>query len=77
MLIDTLIELKQRNSGFENLAVDFGGTDFEGVARAMGGAGVTVSDRKALSGAIEDALQRDTYSVIACTIDKKAYDGKF
>lgn len=72
-----LIELKQRNSGFNNLAVDFGGTDFAGLANAMGGVGVSVSERQGLKQAVEEALKRDTFSVIACQIDEQAYDGRF
>jgi len=71
-----LIEMKQRNSGFDNLAVDFGGTDFAGVADAMGGVGITAEDRGALTTAVRDALARETYTVIACPIEMRAYDGR-
>ncbi len=72
-----LIELKQRNSGFGNLGVDFGGTDFVGVANAMGGFGVNVEDRSSLKAAVEDALMRNTYTLIACPIGEQAYNDRF
>ncbi len=72
-----LIELKQRANAQDNLGVDFGGTDFAAVAEALGGKGVTVTDRDALSVAIETALDADTFTVIACPIGRKAYDGRF
>lgn len=72
-----LIEMKQRRSGLDNLGVDFGGTDFAGVAEAMGGVGRTVGDRESLEREIGAALKRDCYSVLACRISPKAYDGTF
>lgn len=72
-----LIELKQRANDQDNLGVDFGGTDFAAVANAMGGNGVTVTDRTALQTAITDGLNADTFTLIACPIGRKAYDGRF
>ncbi len=72
-----LIELKQRGNEQENLGVDFGGTDFAAVAQAMGGKGVTVTDRNALQSAIADGLNADTFTLIACPIGRKSYDGRF
>ncbi len=72
-----LIELKQRGSGLPNLGVDFGATDFPAVARAMGGHGVTVRDREALREAAQAAFHRDGFTVIACAIGRRAYDGAF
>ena len=72
-----LIELKQRNSGFGKLAVSFGATDFEGVAKAMGGQGVFVEDRAGLKDAIDEALQASGFTIIAARIGKAAYDGRF
>ncbi len=71
-----LIELKQRGVGLKNLAVDFDGTDFESVGNALGGRGVTVETRDALSTAIKEALAADTFTVLACRFDRKAYDGR-
>ena len=64
----SLIELKQRNMQLGNLGVDFGGTDFPAVARALGGIGVTARDRDSLASAVQAALCADTFTVIACPI---------
>ncbi len=72
-----LIELKQRGTGYGNLAVDFGATDFPAVARALGGAGDWCRDRQTLGEQLEAALARDTFTVIAAVIGGKAYDGRF
>lgn len=73
-----LIEKKQRSSGLENVAVDFGWTDFASVAEALGGRGVGVKDRPALETAIAEALdETKRFTVIAAEIDRKAYDGTF
>ncbi len=71
-----LIELKQRGSDYANLGVDFGGTDFAAVAAALGGVGVTASDEATLETALKEALKRKTFTVIACPIGRKAYDGR-
>ncbi len=75
----TLIEMKQRASQRPNLGVDFGapGTDFAALARAFGGHGVTVADSAALAQAAEQALARDTFTLIAAEIPRRAYDGAF
>ena len=71
-----LIELKQRASGLANLGVDFGATDFAAVAEAMGGAGVAVADRDGLEAAFKAAFKRDGFTVIACNIGERPYDGR-
>lgn len=71
-----LIELKQRGSQMENLAVDFGATDFPAVARALGGEGVWCHDRDALASELDAALARDTFTVIAAVVGGQAYDGR-
>lgn len=71
-----LIELKQRGVGMKNLAVDFDGTDFAAVGQALGGRGVTVDNREALARAMQEALSADTFTMLACTFDRKAYDGR-
>ena len=70
-----LIELKQRGSGYDNLGVDFGRTDFAAVANAMGGVGVTVTDEVSLEAELIKSQSRDTFTLIACPIERKAYDG--
>ncbi|MDP6342923.1 MAG: thiamine pyrophosphate-dependent enzyme, partial [Alphaproteobacteria bacterium] len=72
-----LIEMKQRNLGLANVGVDLGTSDFAAVARAMGGEGVTAGDRDALAGALDQALRRDGFTVIACPIDRRGYDDRF
>ncbi|MEP1207544.1 MAG: thiamine pyrophosphate-binding protein [Rhizobiaceae bacterium] len=72
-----LIELKQRSSQRKNVGVDFSGTDFVGVAKAMGGHGVWIDDVETLEKEAEAALQRDSYTVLACRIGRRAYDGTF
>jgi acetolactate synthase-1/2/3 large subunit len=71
-----LIEIKQRANGQANLGVDFSSTDFAATARALGGQGHDVASRDALADAIEQSLAASTFSVIACKIPRKAYDGR-
>ncbi len=71
-----LIELKQRGEQMANLGVEFGGTDFDAVARALGGHGITVSDRGSLAAALGEAFERDSFTLISAEIGKNAYDGR-
>ncbi len=74
----SLIELKQRGAGHASVGVDFPGTDFVAVAEAMGGIGIAVDSRDGLARAIRDALcVTDCFTLIACHIGRKAYDGLF
>jgi acetolactate synthase-1/2/3 large subunit len=72
-----LIALKQRQSQLPNLGVDFGATDFPAVARAMGGYGVMVTGTADLDREARAAFARQGFTVIACAIDRLAYDGAF
>jgi acetolactate synthase I/II/III large subunit len=72
-----LIELKQRATQRPNAAVDFGGTDFPAVARAMGGHSVWIDDAATLRREAKAALSRETFTLLACRIDRRAYDGTF
>lgn len=72
----SLIEIKQRANNQSNLGVDFDGTDFAAVGRALGGLGFTVGSRDELAAAIEQSLTASTFSVIACRLPRKAYDGR-
>jgi acetolactate synthase-1/2/3 large subunit len=72
-----LIELKQRGAGLANVGVDFGATDFAAVARALGGRGAVADGGERLEAALKDALAADAFTVIACPLDRRAYDGKF
>ena len=69
-----LIELKQRGLQLPNLAVDFGATDFPALARALGGHGSWCDDRGALNEALAQALDRDSFTLIAARIERKSYD---
>lgn len=71
-----LIELKQRGRQLKNTGVDFAKHDFAAIGRAFGGNGVDVLDRAGLAQAIEDALQADSFTVIAAHIDRQSYDGR-
>ncbi|MEM8794422.1 MAG: thiamine pyrophosphate-dependent enzyme, partial [Pseudomonadota bacterium] len=72
-----LIELKQRAMQFENVGVDFSGTDFATVAKGFGGHGVFIDDTETLVSEFQDALQRDTFTLLCPRIGRQAYDGKF
>jgi acetolactate synthase-1/2/3 large subunit len=71
-----LIEMKQRGVGLPNLGVDFGVTDFAGLAGALGGHGVVVRDAASLEGSLRTALEQDRFTLLACSIDRKSYDGR-
>ncbi|MEM1429274.1 MAG: thiamine pyrophosphate-binding protein [Pseudomonadota bacterium] len=71
-----LIELKQRQRQLTNAGVDFGHHDVAAIGRALGGRGVAVQDRAGLNAALQDAMQADTFTVIAAEIEAKSYDGK-
>lgn len=80
VLVDTslaLIELKQRKSQRPNVGVDFGETDFPAVAAAYGGHGAWVEDAETLRTEAEAALSRDGFTLLACRIERRAYDGAF
>ncbi len=72
-----LIEMKQRGSQRRNLGVDFGGTDWPAVAKALGGHGVWIDDAKTLEAEAKAALARKTFTILAPRIGRRAYDGKF
>ncbi len=80
VLVDTslaLIELKQRTSQRPNVGVDFDETDFPALAKALGGHGVWIDTKGDLEREAADALNRNTFTVLACRIERRAYDGKF
>ena len=73
----TLIEMKQRASQRPNLGVDFTGSDFPTVANALGGHGVWVDDIESLKREAKAGFERDTFTLLACRIGRKSYDGRF
>ena len=72
-----LIELKQRAGQRANLGVDFQGTDFPGLATLFGGHGAWVDDARTLEREAKAALAREGFTLLACRIGRRAYDGKF
>ena len=72
-----LIELKQRRTGLQNAGVDFGRTDFAGMARLYGGAGVTVRGAGEAGPALAEALAADRFTLIEVELPRRAYDGLF
>jgi len=72
-----LIELKQRATQRPNAAVDFGGTDFPAAAVALGGHGAWIDDAPTLKREAHAALARRGFTVLACRIGRRAYDGAF
>jgi acetolactate synthase-1/2/3 large subunit len=71
-----LIALKQEQRQLRPAAVDFGRHDFAAMGRAFGGAGHTVTTRSELETALHAARTADTFTVIACIIERRAYDGR-
>ncbi|MCR9174760.1 MAG: thiamine pyrophosphate-binding protein [Alphaproteobacteria bacterium] len=71
-----LIELKQRSMTYANAGVDFPETDFAGIAQVLGARGVVCEDRACLDAAIREGLTADTFTLCACRIDRKSYDGR-
>jgi len=71
-----LIDLKQRQRQLPSVGVDFGATDFEAVGKALGGHGTTVDNRDDLTRALEAAFAADRFTIIACRIEARAYDGR-
>jgi len=70
-----LIELKQRRLGMQNAGVDFGRTDFAGLARLFGGNGVTVRGPGEAGPALADSLQAARFTLIEVEIPRRSYDG--
>jgi acetolactate synthase I/II/III large subunit len=72
-----LIEIKQRATQRPNAAVDFGATDFPAVTKAMGGYGIWIENAQTLRSEALAALNRGGFTVLACRIGRRAYDGTF
>ncbi len=71
-----LIEKKQREMRYGNAGVDMVETDFVSIAQTLGGRAVVCEDRETMSKALEDAFDADTFTLLACRIDRKSYDGR-
>ena len=72
-----MIEKKQTGMLLKTHGVQFQGTDIVAVAAAYGGVGEVVQSAEALKAALQAGLARDTFTVLACPIDKADYDGAF
>jgi len=66
--------LKQRGSQRPNVGVDFGETDVPAVVTAYGGDGVRVEDAATPKVEAEEALRRGGPTLLACRIERRAYD---
>jgi len=72
-----LIQKKQTAMQLKTHGVQFQGTDIVAVAAAYGGVGEVVESAQGLVAALDAGLARDTFTVLACPIDKADYDGAF
>jgi len=71
-----LIEMKQRATNRPNVGVDFPGTDFPALARALGGNAIVADTEQAAKDAVKMAFsETDRFTLIAVPIDRRAYDG--
>lgn len=72
-----LIEMKQRGMNRPNVGVDFPGTDFIALAKALGGNALVADSPESARDAIKAAFaEKDRFTLITVPIDRKAYDGK-
>ncbi|RMF41083.1 MAG: thiamine pyrophosphate-binding protein, partial [Alphaproteobacteria bacterium] len=72
-----LIELKQRREGLQTAGVEFGRTDYAGIARALGLAAWSVSDAEALAEAFAAAMAAPGPGLIEIALPRRGYDGLF
>jgi acetolactate synthase-1/2/3 large subunit len=72
-----LIEMKQRAAGRPSRGVAIGASDLPAAARALGGHGAWIDDLAGLRAETAAALRRPGFSLIACRIPERAYDGTF
>ena len=70
------IEMKQRAVTYADTAVDFPGTDYAKVARALSGNGYVCRSREQLKSALTQALTTERFSVISYEFPGGAYDGR-
>ena len=78
VLVDASLELiamKQRAGGRPPAGTDLGRSDLTAVAAAMGGCGCWVDDLDTLRTEAAAALTRDGFTLLACRIGRRAYDG--
>jgi acetolactate synthase-1/2/3 large subunit len=73
----TLIRRKQAAMQLRELGVRFGRTDFIAMATAYGGRGEVIRSGEELVAALERAETSETFTILACEIDKEDYQGAF
>ena len=71
-----LIDLKQQERQLQRQGVGVGGFDVTRLAGSLGGTGVLAGDRQALAAALQQALEGDRFTLIACPIAADAYQGR-
>jgi len=70
-----LIAMKQRATGRPPAGTELGLSDLPAAAHALGGHGAWIDDLAALRAEATAALGRDTFTLLACRIGRRAYDG--
>ena len=71
-----LIEKKQRGMQYRSTGVAFARHDLAAIGNALGGRGVAVQSREGLAEALKDALNHDSFTLIACEIAPSSYDDR-
>lgn len=71
----SLIAQKQNSEGYQATGVDFGITDYAGMATAMGINAITATDATMLADAVEKTASRTGPSLIAIPMPRGAYSG--
>ena len=72
-----LIEKKQTAMQLKKQGVSFGVSDFASIAKAYGGHGALVTTAEELQYELEKVWDRSQFTVIACPIERDAYNGAF
>lgn len=72
-----LIERKHTAMQLNTYGVQFAAPDIPAVAQAYGGIGQVICNSGDLQTALADAWGRNRFTVLACLIDKSAYNGAF
>lgn len=78
VLVDASLELiamKQRAGGRRAAGTDLGRSDLPAIAVAMGGFGRWIDDLDTLRAETAAAMSRDGFTLLACRIGRRAYDG--
>jgi acetolactate synthase-1/2/3 large subunit len=69
----SLIKLKQERMQYENNGCDFGSPDYVKLAQAYGGEGVTVRNIEEFEDALEEAQERDRFTIIDAVVNPSEY----